>query len=737
MKFEKFFRIISYASVFCGFLSLWISGTFGIVITTGFLAVMVLAWFLEDTRWQISERLGTVLIVLALPVFFIGWRYQFVDMATSGTMLAGVLGRLILALTAIKLLQKKSDRDWIFLYLMAFFEVLLAAGLSISALYLGSFLLYLLVTVCAVIAFEIRKTATTVEQKASSAEHIVRLDHSTQLSKVSIGRLPLTAIILILMIGAVAVPMFFTLPRVGGAGLGGGQNKTPTTGFSSSVKLGDIGRIQQNDEVVMRVRLDDPNATNLYWRGIALDKFDNQAWTRTVTDFKERFVRGEREFIQVDMASGKSNLLLQTIFLEPIDTPVLFALSRPVSIQGGFDYLEKDNYGAISFRRNEFERLSYRVWSDRTVPPIESLKADTSAYSAETSDLYLQLPARIDPRIAARAAEVTENAGNRYDKARAIESYLQNNFGYTLDLKAGGDEPLADFLFNVKEGHCEYFATAMAVMLRTQGIAARVVNGFQQGDYNETAGMYVVKNKNAHSWVEVYFPGENTWVQFDPTPFSGQGTVGGTVGLVGQFNKYIEALETFWIEYFVAYDDQGQKSLLRSVRNGFVDFQAKSATWLDGAQAVLVDWWKEVRGDRGLQTSLVAIAYGVGYLIAALTSVFLLTWLYRRIVRLEFWKTLFDWLRRKNERAIVEFYERMQRILASRGFRRASHQTPLEFAFALNMPEAVKITEKYNRVRFGEKSLTRDEADEIEEWLKDLESKEAARETHEKHEKKK
>lgn len=722
MSFEKFFRIISYLSVFCGFLSLWISGTFGVVITAAFLAVMVAAWFLEDSRWQISERLGTVLIVLALPVFFIGWRYQFVDMATNGTMLAGVLGRLILALAAIKLLQKKSDRDWIFLYLMAFFEVLLAAGLSISALYLGSFLLYLLVTVCAVIAFEIRKTATTVRQKASSAEHIVRLDNSAQLNRVSIGRLPFTAIILILMIGLVAVPMFFTLPRVGGAGLGGGQNRTPSTGFSSSVKLGDIGRIQQNDQVVMRVRLEDPGATNLYWRGIALDKFDNQSWTRTATDFKERFVKGDREFIQVDMASGKNNLLLQTVFLEPIDTPVLFALSRPVSIQGGFDYLEKDNYGAISFRRSEFERISYKVWSDRTVPPLDELKADTAVYSAETSGIYLQLPARIDPRIAATAAEVTRNAGNRYDKARAIEGYLQNNFGYTLDLKAGGDEPLADFLFNVKEGHCEYFATAMAVMLRTQGIATRVVNGFQQGDYNETAGIYVVKNKNAHSWVEVYFPGENAWVQFDPTPFSGQGTVGSTVGFVGQFNKYIEALETFWIEYFVAYDDQGQKSLLRSVRNGFVDFQAKSSTWLDSAQAILADWWKEVRGDRGLQTSLVAIAYGAGYMIAALSGILLLIWLYGRIIRLRFWKTLFAWLRRKNERAIVEFYERMQKILASRGLRRASHQTPLEFAFELGMPEAVKITEKYNRVRFGEKSLSRDESREIEDWLKELEN---------------
>ena len=165
MAFEKFFRIISYLSVFCGFLSLWVSGSFGLIITVFFVGVMILAWFLEDSRWQISERLGTVLIVLALPVFFLAWKYEFVFIATSGAALAGILGRLILALSAIKLLQKKSDRDWIFLYLMSFFEVLLAAGLSISALYFGSFLLYLLTTVCAVVAFEIRKTTSATEKE--------------------------------------------------------------------------------------------------------------------------------------------------------------------------------------------------------------------------------------------------------------------------------------------------------------------------------------------------------------------------------------------------------------------------------------------------------------------------------------------------------------------------------------------------------------------------------------------
>src|SRR4051794_23439240 len=134
MSFEKFFRLVSYAAVFCGFLSLWVSGTFGIAITALFFVVVIGAWRLEGSRWQVSERVGTALIVLALPAFYIAWRFRMVSIDSGETAIAGILARMILTLTAVKLLQKKSDRDWIFLYLMSFFEVLLAAGLSISAL---------------------------------------------------------------------------------------------------------------------------------------------------------------------------------------------------------------------------------------------------------------------------------------------------------------------------------------------------------------------------------------------------------------------------------------------------------------------------------------------------------------------------------------------------------------------------------------------------------------------------
>jgi hypothetical protein len=339
---------------------------------------------------------------------------------------------------------------------------------------------------------------------------------------------------------------------------------------------------------------------------------------------------------------------------------------------------------------------------------------------------YLQVPNKIDERIENLAGEIIKNsdAKSRFDKASAIEKYLQNEFGYTLQLKASGEEPLADFLFNIREGHCEYFATAMAVMLRTQGIATRVVNGFQQGEYNETADVYVVRQKNAHSWVEVFFPETGTWIPFDPTPFAGQFSDNADTSFYGSINSYLEAFETFWIQYFVAYDNQEQQTLFRSFKDSFSEYKSSAASWLTSLQVEIKQWWEKVRGDEGLQASLFAIGYGIAYLIAAILGVIFLVWLVRKIIKLAIWKKIGNWIKHRNETTrIIEFYERMQKVLASKGFKREPHQTPLEFAFALNIPEAVKITEKYNRVRFGEKDLSKDESKEIENWLKDLESK--------------
>jgi protein-glutamine gamma-glutamyltransferase len=724
MDFEKFFRLVSYAAVFCGFFSLWVSGTFGVLATGLFLAVFVGAWFLEGSRWQIGEKTGTALIVLALPLFYGAWYLQMIPATGGETWIAGMLARMILCLAAIKLLQKKSDRDWIFLYLMAFFEVLLAAGLSISALYLLSFLTYLLVMACAIIAFEIRKTSRLVERKIAGTTAKKEDEVSESNMVMRVRRLPITAVALIIFVVVLALPLFFLLPRVGGAGFGGDQRGLSTqSGFSDRVTLGQFGTIQMNDSVVMRVKLENgsENPNGLYFRGVALDTFDNKAWSKSKNGQQRVRTGGDRDMVVLNEPVIRDSLFIQTIYLEPLDTPVLFALPRAVSIQGSFPFLTSDDYGAVNHARTS-ERVSYKAFSDRSVPSAATLRLDDLPYSTEVQN-YRSLPPVYDLKIAELAARITEGSKNRYDKAKAVESYLQTSYGYTLEQKASGRQPLSDFLFNIREGHCEYFATAMAIMLRTQGVATRIVNGFHGGEYNDAVDMTIVRQRNAHAWVEVYFPKEDAWVTFDPTPFAGQSGGGSTSGIAASFNKYVEALETFWIQYFVAFDNQEQQSLARTVRTGFVDYQARIASYLGVTRDIFSEWLAEVRGDKGIQASLVAVGYAIGYIVAVVIGVLLAIWLFRKVSRLKVWPLLWDRLFSKRHSSIVEFYDRMLAILATRGFTREPFQTPLEFAYSLEIPEALAITQKYNSVRFGEQSLSRSEEDEIEVLLEQIEER--------------
>lgn len=720
MGVDRLFQILSYSAVFCGFLSLWVSGAFGPAGGLLFGAILVLAWFSEGTRFQISERLGTVLIVAAIPAFYFLWRYRFFDLSGTESALPGVLARLILTLSSVKILQKKSDRDWIFLYVMAFFQVLLAAGITISAVYLATFIAYIFVMVCTIIVFESRKTERWVRESLQPKTEIKEPDH---ISKLGFWRLQSSSLLIIVSIIFLATPMFFMLPRVGGAGIGGGQGGVSTTsGFSDTVRLGGIGRIQQNDEVVMRVRLEEEEKESsggrLRWRGIALDIFDNFSWRRSRAAIREVREKGERDVIQVDYLQGREDIQIQTFYLEPLDTPVLFVLPRAVGVQGNFQVLFKDAHDSLTFPRTG-ERITYKVLSEKEFYEQDVLRADRAFYPREY-DNYLQLTHDLDERIYQLAETITADSTNRYDAALAIERYLQNEYGYTLEQKAGGAQPLSDFLFNVREGHCEYFATAMAVMLRTQGIATRIVNGFQQGEYNETADVYVVRQREAHSWVEVYFPGEDAWVSFDPTPFAGQISDGGTTGIVARFNKYLEALEMFWIQYFVAYDNQEQRSLFTSVRRGISDYNQKASSWLGDIQEAITAWWREVRGESGSAASLIAIGYGAGLLGASGLLIITFVWSYRRVVRWKIWHRLWNQFLKPRQTNVVEFYERMIRILSERNMIRNPSQTPLEFAHAVGIPEVITLTDAYHKVRFGEKPLSKSDAEAIEGYLEQL-----------------
>src|SRR5262249_46479609 len=156
---------------------------------------------------------------------------------------------------------------------------------------------------------------------------------------------------------------------------------------------------------------------------------------------------------------------------------------------------------------------------------------------------YLQLP-ELDPRVPSLARQAIASAKTPYDKAVALEGYLQAHYSYTLDMTgAPSGDPLAEFLFVRRAGHCEYFASAMTVMLRSLGIPARYINGFQRGEYNSVGGDFIVRASDAHSWVEAYFPGKG-WITFDPTPSGGDAPHGWFASL----GKYWDLLALKWDE---------------------------------------------------------------------------------------------------------------------------------------------------------------------------------------------
>src|SRR5438128_3498511 len=299
MSFNTYFRLASYFTVASAALALFVAGGVGVGLAAVFAVVLIAAWNLKGTRWQLSERIALVVILASLPIFYLDWRIltpylqiEFLETGQRGRAEVAVLAHLILFLSAVKLLQRKSDRDWFFLYLISFFEVLLAAGLTASPSFLATLILYLLCALSTVVAFEIQKARRKVT--ATQTRLLVPPD-STLFRKLPMRlwrrryletrRLPLVSLGLLVLIVALALPLFLIAPRrSAGALKRGGNGLAGFIGFSDNVTLGEIGQLKGNDEIFMHVRVENANGaprTGLRWRGVALDAFTGLAWKKS------------------------------------------------------------------------------------------------------------------------------------------------------------------------------------------------------------------------------------------------------------------------------------------------------------------------------------------------------------------------------------------------------------------------------------------------------------------------
>jgi hypothetical protein len=307
----------------------------------------------------------------------------------------------------------------------------------------------------------------------------------------------------------------------------------------------------------------------------------------------------------------------------------------------------------------------------------------------------LKVPA-LDPRVPQLAAEITKSSHTDYDKAAAMERYLHTRFGYTLELpRSPVKDPIANFLFERKQGHCEYFASSMAVMLRTLGIPSRVVTGFRSDEFNDITGSYVVRAKNAHAWVEAYFPGYG-WQTFDPTP-GGNGT--GSPQGWGRIGLYIDALASFWRDWVVSYDSAHQYVLGKAAITGSRGAWEDAREWARKHYESMLKWAR--RSQDRVEHSPGRWAFVGGSIALALL-------LFANLGRIARWlreKWLSAHPERSPEQAASILYERMVRVLARRGMNRPQAQTAQEFAHRIQdqkLREPVaRFTATYESARFG------------------------------------
>ncbi len=706
----------------CGSLMLAVSSGVAASIIMLFLCGLIVAWWLEESRWQLSSRVSVGVTLLAMSLFYLEWKYQIGGGKENGAHDPIALALLLLSLTIVKLLQKKSDRDWLLLYLISFLQVLLAARSQLDASLAIFFVLYLFLAVSSLLTFEVKRAARRAPSLKNSNECVGANINGRSFAVTK--RVPLLALCLLMLTLALALPLFYIAPRFNGNAFAqANRGRANIAGISDQIALGQTGRIQQSDEIVMRVQLGEtnrlPNA-KLRWRGVAFDEFNGHGWRRSSVEFEEAPTLGHG-FYAFSTTRNLQGLMTQTFFLEPSDASMLFAAARPIALQGSLPYVLVDSEGAIETREHPSERVSYRIYSDVEQLSAERLRADNVNYTAEAVR-YLQLPRALDPRIAALANETIKRSGaqNRYDAAQSIEHYLQTNYRYSLDMRAGGADPLADFLFNVREGHCEYYAAAMAAMLRTQGIAARVVNGFQAGDYNEVSDAYVVRQRNAHSWVEVLFPATNSWVTFDPTPFNeSAGNSTNTAGLSNRLAKYMDAAELFWIQNVISYDRQAQRSLANKVRTKFEKYAQAFSVGAEQTRKALSDFWLR-RSGSGAGDNHASLYLILTLVALCCISLLIFFALHARGIKLRHGVRLRKAVGANS--SDVLFYQRMTEALERQGLRRHAHQTPLEFAESTRIDEVLSVTRFYHSVRFGARSLSAVEQAEIESCLQKLET---------------
>lgn len=676
MRFYTYFKAATYLLVLSAFISLALTGE----IESPYIMVFALgmAGGIMQERFDLS-LLSRVIVMVSVPFLLADFFIISKDILLAFT-------HLLILLTSARLLSLRTDSEYSQLYLLTFFDLLAASALTINFSFAFTFTLYLVSATWVLLLFHIKRE---VEVKEEVEINRRELDSTVNLRFfLGIGGIAVFSLV-------VTLAIFFILPRVG-IGL---FSKKPgkvlkTSGFADKVDFGSIGPVTLDPTTVMRVELPELGIGmgSIYLRGGVLGSFNGVTWEKE----RSRRETVKKEGADFIVSEGTHPLVRQEIILDPIDSNVIFGMARVMRLSGRFTFLLTDGSDSVYLPGNPTSRFQYTAYSDISAPKGQELDTDRGSYPPDILSAYPKTPPASE-RVRDLALTITDNAKGRYQKVVAIESYLKKNYSYTLEPKR--DEslpPVEDFLFKNREGYCDHFSTAMAVLLREISIPARLVTGYVTSEWNDLGRFYTVRQRNAHSWVEVYFPSYG-WVSFDPTP---PATSPEENPVISSVSKYIGYMRLKWDRYIINFTLQDQVNAAREARR------------------------RTESGRESILKAIAALRAGIGkvwipllILGAAASAIYLI-------------------LSRKwrgggrgpllHKKGTVPFYQDMLKILARKGVIRPEGMTPREFArLALEKKGdacrgVIDLTEFFEQVRYGGTTLGSKEMETINAVLRHL-----------------
>jgi hypothetical protein len=687
-------KLVTYLFAGLGLIALMLGTTFSRVGSLFLIVGFAASWFAEP---PLLERPGYSRFWNVAAIVFLFVQVGRV-IAGEAMLSAGVQYAAFLQIS--RLSHRKAAADYQQITILGFLHLIAGTALSAGLDYAVVFFGFVVVMPWMLALTHIRKELET-QHGVDTPMLRGELESREFATPAFFGGTTLLAVPLFVLTAA----MFFAFPRVGFGALSSlGARTQSVAGFGDDVELGGFGTIRDDPTVVMRIkpknRPDPPERSiTVRLRGTSFDRYKEGRWSRTQSNGVELQRRRDQYTV---FRPAEAEDQEYEIILDPMEEAVLFlpegtvALQVPPTVRAGRNRYRRITHAPgldIRYGGSVDAPLTYKAF---TKPKRRGFPEPLpSAFRKR----YVEVPDGYE-RVAALAQEVVGGASNPHLQAQRIESYLRGggNFRYTLHQPdTEGRDPLHVFLFETKAGHCEYFSTAMAIMMRSLGLPARNVTGFLGADYNPYGDYYAVRNGHAHSWVEVLIDGR--WVTFDPTPASGQ-VFAAPSGLSVKLRQMMDAMRVRWAEYIVEYN-------IRDQARAFQGFAA---------------WYRSLRGDRrGTQLNagedsssqdLGPIPFRPDWRwFVAIMSVFGVGVLFVR------WRRK----RRRQSRAgrrldpdrdrAVRLYLSLESSLRNAGHARPPDVTPTEHAEELGLSgfpaadEVREVTDAYLAARFGEDGL--------------------------------